>query len=215
MQPHGHIIVPLKSGNKVVGVLYLYLPADVEVEEFKMNLLESMASQVGMAIDNARLYSETKKMSLHDPLTGLANRRFMDITLQQAINLAERYDKPLCVAMIDVDFFKKFNDNKGHDAGDKMLTMVAQKIHSGERASDMTARYGGEEFILIMPEADLRGARLAAERIRQNIEDTLEVTVSVGVAMYNKGTSYEELIKAADMAMYKAKENGRNRVECA
>jgi diguanylate cyclase (GGDEF)-like protein len=73
----------------------------------------------------------------------------------------------------------------------------------------------GEEFILIMPEADLRGARLAAERIRQNIEDTLEVTVSVGVAMYNKGTSYEELIKAADMAMYKAKENGRNRVECA
>jgi diguanylate cyclase (GGDEF)-like protein len=215
MQPHGHIIVPLKSGNKVVGVLYLYLPADVEVEEFKINLLESMASQVGMAIDNARLYSETKKMSLHDPLTGLANRRFMDITLQQAINLAERYDKPLCVAMIDVDFFKKFNDNKGHDAGDKMLTMVAQKIDSGERASDMTARYGGEEFILIMPEADLRGARLAAERIRQNIEDTLEVTVSVGVAMYNKGTSYEELIKAADMAMYKAKENGRNRVECA
>jgi diguanylate cyclase (GGDEF)-like protein len=139
----------------------------------------------------------------------------MDITLQQAINLAERYDKPLCVAMIDVDFFKKFNDNKGHDAGDKMLTMVAQKIDSGKRASDMTARYGGEEFILIMPEADLRGARLAAERIRQNIEDTLEVTVSVGVAMYNKGASYEELIKAADMAMYKAKENGRNRVECA
>jgi diguanylate cyclase (GGDEF)-like protein len=154
-------------------------------------------------------------MSLHDPLTGLANRRFMDITMKQAITLAERYDKPLCVAMIDVDFFKKFNDNKGHDAGDKMLIMVAQKIDSGKRASDMTARYGGEEFILIMPEADLRGARLAAERIRQNIEDTLEVTVSVGVAMYNKGASYEELIKAADMAMYKAKENGRNRVECA
>jgi diguanylate cyclase (GGDEF)-like protein len=215
MQPHGHIIVPFKSGNKVVGVLYLYLPPDVEVEEFMRNLLESMASQVGMAIDNARLYRETKKMSLHDPLTGLANRRFMDITLQQAITLAERYDKPLCVVMIDIDFFKKFNDNKGHDAGDKMLIMVAQKIDSGSRASNMTARYGGEEFIVIMPEADISGARLAAERIRQNIEDTLEVTVSAGVAMYKKGSSSEELIKAADMAMYKAKENGGNRVECA
>jgi len=214
MQPHGHIIVPLKSANKVVGVLYLYLPVDVEVEEFNRNLLESMASQVGMAIENARLYRETKKMSLHDTLTGLANRRFLNITLQQAVNLAERYDKPLCVAMFDIDFFKKFNDLQGHAAGDKLLAKVAGVIARGGRASDLAARYGGEEFMLILPESDLNGARQAVESIRQNIADSLEATISAGVAMYKKGSSYEELIKAADMAMYKAKENGRNRVEC-
>jgi diguanylate cyclase (GGDEF)-like protein len=215
MQPHGHIIVPFKSGSKVVGVLYLYLPADIELEEFRMNLLESMAGQVGMAIDNARLYGETKKMSLHDPLTGLANRRFMNITLQQSINLAERHNKQLCVAMFDVDFFKKYNDTRGHDAGDKLLAMIADKITLGSRESDLAARFGGEEFLLIMPESDLKGARLAVDRIRQSIEDTLEVTISAGVAIYKKGSSEEELIKAADGALYKAKENGRNRVECA
>ncbi len=215
MQPHGHIIVPLKSASKVVGVLYLYLPADVELEEFKRNLLRSVAAQVGMAIDNALLYGETKKMSLHDPLTGLANRRFMDINLQQAVTLAERYDKPLCVAMFDIDFFKKYNDTRGHAAGDKLLTLVAGKIAMGSRESDMAARYGGEEFLLILPESDLSGACLAVDRIRQKIEDTLDVTISAGVALYRKGSSGEDLIRAADGALYKAKENGRNRVECA
>jgi diguanylate cyclase (GGDEF)-like protein len=215
MQPHGHIIVPLKSANKVLGVLYFYLAADVELQHLKRNLLESMASQIGMAIDNARLYGETKEMSLHDPLTGLANRRFMDANLQQAITLAERYSKPLCLAMFDIDLFKKYNDKKGHDAGDKQLFMVADKIARSSRDSDLAVRYGGEEFMLIMPETDLSGARMVADRIRQNIADTLEVTISAGVAKYIKGSSAEKLIKSADMAMYKAKENGRNRVEIA
>jgi diguanylate cyclase (GGDEF)-like protein len=215
MTPHGHIIVPLTSANKVIGVLYLYLPADIELDDFKKDLLQSIGNQVGMAIDNARLYGETRKMSLHDPLTGLANRRFMDINLQQAVTLADRYDKPLCVALFDIDFFKKYNDTKGHGAGDKLLAMVAGKIAMGSRESDLAARYGGEEFLLILPESDLNGARLAVDRIRRNIEDTLDVTISAGVALYRKGSSVEELIRAADGALYKAKENGRNRVECA
>jgi diguanylate cyclase (GGDEF)-like protein len=215
MQPHGHIIVPLKSANKVVGVIYLYLPADLELEPFKKNFLDSIAAQIGMAIDNARLYGEAREMSLHDPLTGMANRRFMDTSLQQAITLAERYNKPLCLAMIDIDKFKKYNDRKGHDAGDKQLIMVAEKITRISRESDQAARYGGEEFILILPETDLSGARILVDRIRQDIEDTLEVTVSAGIARYEKGSAAEELIHSADMAMYKAKENGRNRVELA
>jgi len=215
MQPHGHVIVPLKSANKIVGVLYLYLPVDLEVEQFKRGLLESMASQIGMAIDNARLYGETKEMSLHDPLTGVANRRFMDNNLQQAVTMAERYTKPLCLAMFDIDLFKKYNDEKGHNAGDKQLFMVADVIAKSSRESDLAARYGGEEFILILPETDLSGARMVVERIRQNIADSLEVTVSAGIAKYKKGSSAAELIKSADMAMYKAKENGRNRVEIA
>ena len=215
MQPHGHIIVPFKSANKVVGVLYLYVPADSNLEELNSNLLENLSAQVGLAIDNARLYGETKKMALHDPLTGLANRRFMAINMKQAISLAERHYKSLCVAMFDIDFFKNYNDTKGHDAGDKLLIRVAEQIATSVRNSDMVARYGGEEFLLILPESDLSGARQVVDRIRKKIEETLEVTVSAGVAMYIKGFSGEELIKAADKALYKAKENGRNRVECA
>ena len=215
MEPHGHIILPFKSATKVVGVLYLYLPADAEVENIKVNLMERMASQVGMAIDNARLYGETREMALHDPLTGLANRRFMDIKLQQAIALAERYDKPLCLSLLDIDFFKNYNDSKGHDAGDKMLTMVAEKISLGIRKSDLAARFGGEEFLIILPESDMAGTRMAVERIRQDIEDSLEITISAGIALYKKGSSDEDLIRTADSALYLAKENGRNRVECA
>ena len=215
MQPHGHIIVPFKSANKVVGVLCLYLPADIELEEFKIKLLESISAQVGIAVDNARLYGETREMALRDPLTGLANRRFMNINMQQAIALSERYGKPLCVAMFDIDFFKKYNDTKGHDAGDNLLAKVAGEIATGARESDLASRFGGEEFLLILPESNLDQARLAVDRIRQSIEDTLEVTISAGVAMYKKGTSDVELIRMADGALYKAKENGRNRVECA
>ncbi|MFC1843807.1 diguanylate cyclase [Thermodesulfobacteriota bacterium] len=215
IQPHGHIIVPIKSAHKVVGVFFLYLPADTEVGEFNGSLLESIASQIGMAIDNARLYGEAKKMALHDSLTGLANRRLMFISLKQAVKLAERYGKPLCVAMFDIDFFKKFNDTRGHDAGDKLLAKVADKITMSIRESDLVARYGGEEFLLILPESGLSPSRLTVDRIRKNIEETLEVTVSAGVALYEKGSSIEDLIKAADEALYKAKENGRNRVECA
>lgn len=215
MSPHGHIIVPLKSVKKVVGVLYLYLPPEVELGGFKTNLLESMAAHIGMAIDNARLYGETKEMSLHDPLTGLANRRFMDTSLQQAITQAERYNKPLCLVMFDIDLFKKYNDRKGHNAGDNQLIMVADKIARSSRGSDLAARYGGEEFILIMPETDMSGARMVVDRIRQNIADTLEVTISAGISKHKKGSSAEELIRSADMAMYKAKENGGNRMETA
>lgn len=215
MQPHGHIILPFKSANKVVGVLCLYLPADIELDEFKIKLLGNISVQVGIAIDNARLHGETKEMALRDPLTGLANRRFMNINMQQAIALSERYDKPLCVAMFDIDFFKKYNDTRGHDVGDNLLTKVAGKIAAGTRESDLASRFGGEEFLLILPESNLNQARLTVDRIRQNIADTLEVTISAGVAMYKKGTSDKELIRMADGALYKAKENGRNRVECA
>ena len=214
-QPHGHIIVPIKSGQKVIGVFFLYLPADTEIGEINSSLLESVASQIGMAIENARLYGEAKRMALHDPLTGLANRRLMFISLKQAVKLAERYGKPLCVAMFDIDFFKKYNDSMGHDAGDKLLVKVAGNISMSIRESDLVARYGGEEFLLILPESDLSHSRFAVDRIRKNIAETLEVTVSAGVAQYKKGSSIEDLIKAADEALYKAKENGRNRVECA
>ena len=215
MEPHGHIIVPLTSGVRVVGVLYLYLPEGLAVDDAYRDLLQSIGTQIGMAIDNARLYGETRKLSLHDPLTGIANRRFMDLNLQQALSLAERYHKPLVVAMFDIDFFKKYNDSHGHAAGDQLLAKVAGLISKGSRDSDMAARYGGEEFLLILPETDLAGGRVAAERIRKSIAEQCGVTISAGLAQHHPGGNQEQLVKAADAALYAAKEKGRNRVEAA
>lgn len=216
MEPHGHLIIPLHSGNKVVGVLYLYLPAGTEVEESNRELLMSIGNQIGMAVDNARLFEETKRLSLHDPLTGLANRRFLELNLGKAIDLAERYRQPLAVAMLDIDHFKKYNDTHGHAAGDELLVKVAEIISTYSRRTDHPpARYGGEEFLLTLPETRLDGARIVAERIREGIGSNLGVTVSIGLAQFVAGNSRDELVEAADAALYRAKEHGRNRVECA
>jgi diguanylate cyclase (GGDEF)-like protein len=213
MEPHGHIIIPLLSGKKVLGVLYLYLPAGTVVDESNRELLLSIGNQIGLAVDNARLYEETKRLSLHDPLTGLANRRGMEINLKHAIDLAERYRHPLTIAMLDIDFFKEYNDTHGHAAGDELLTRLARRIASSIRTSEQAVRYGGEEFLLIMPETGLDGAKAATERIRQEIGNELEITVSIGLAQFQPGSSQDELVKAADTALYLAKQKGRNRVE--
>lgn len=215
MEPHGHIIVPLTSGAKVMGILCLYLPEGVTIDVSYRTLLQSIGAQIGMAIDNARLYGETRQLSLHDPLTGLANRRLMDLNLQQAIGLAERYRKPLAIAMFDIDYFKKYNDCHGHTAGDRLLVQVANLLSAGSRNVDLIARYGGEEFLFIMPETEITGAQLAAERIRQSIAEKCGITISIGIALFKAGDSQEQLVKAADRALYRAKANGRNRIEFA
>lgn len=214
MEPHGHIIVPLLSGNRVLGVLYLYIPADTEVDESNRGLLMSLGSQIGMAVDNARLYEETKRLSLRDPLTGLANRRCMETNLEEAIAFADRYRHPLAVAMLDIDYFKKYNDTYGHSAADKMLVRVAQMLTGLSRVVDQVSRYGGEEFLLILPESDLNSAGIIAERVREAIRDDLGITVSIGLAQYRPGRDRDELINVADEALYRAKQNGRNRIEC-
>lgn len=214
MEPHEHIIVPLLSGKRVVGVLSLYLPTGTEVDESSRELLMSIGNQIGMAVDNARLYEEAKLLSLRDPLTGLANRRGLETNLDEAIALADRYRHPLTVAMLDVDYFKKYNDTYGHSAGDKVLVRVAQKLTCFCRAVDLAARYGGEEFLLILPESDLAEARIVAERLREAISNELGVTVSIGLAQFRPGRGLHEMVNAADLALYHAKQNGRNRVEC-
>ncbi len=216
MEPHGHIIVPLRSGTRVVGVLYLYLPVDTDVEESNLELLKSIGNQIGLAVDNVRLYEETKRLALHDPLTGLANRRYMEMNLKKAIALAERYHHPLTVALLDIDHFKAYNDTYGHTAGDELLIEVAGKLIEGTRTTDQpAARYGGEEFLLTLPSTDLEGAGILAERIREAIGIDLGITVSIGLVEFQPGISRDALVNAADQALYRAKEDGRNRVECA
>lgn len=213
MIPHGHIIVPLKSAKRVIGVLYLYIPADIEVDDYKKGLLLGIGNQIGIAIDNSRLYSEAKKQSYYDPLTGLANRRLMDISLTKAIALARRYGKKLSVIMLDIDLFKRYNDTNGHAAGDELLVTVATVLREQVRDSDTAVRYGGEEFLLILPEATIENAVKVAERIRKQVSESTPVTISCGVAAYSEDTGWAELVNAADKALYVAKEKGRNRVE--
>ncbi|MEW6117493.1 MAG: diguanylate cyclase [Nitrospirota bacterium] len=214
LSPCGHIILPLKAKDKVFGVLCLYLPPETEVEERILALLSSVGNQIGIAIQNARLYEETRALSLRDPLTGIGNRRLMDIELERSFAVARRYDKQLSILMLDIDHFKEYNDRHGHAAGDAVLAKVAGLFTENMREADYAFRYGGEEFTILLPETDTAMACEVAERIRKAVEKRTEVTVSIGIASYQEHMKKEdELVRKADNALYQAKNKGRNRVE--
>jgi diguanylate cyclase (GGDEF)-like protein len=158
-------------------------------------------------------HRELRELSLRDPLTGLANRRLMEVMLDKDFASAKRLETPLAVVMMDIDYFKKYNDTCGHQAGDRLLTALARITLKAVRDMDLMVRYGGEEFLLVLPGTNLEQGRTVAERIRVAVETRSPVTVSIGIAEFVPGMkSKEELIKAADIALYKAKESGRNRV---
>jgi diguanylate cyclase (GGDEF)-like protein len=216
IRPHGHIIIPLRSPNKIIGVLYLYLPPDIELSKSKLLLLETIGSQIGTALENARLYEETKRLSLRDPLTGLSNRRLMEIVLERLMAEGRRYKTPFSALMIDIDSFKKYNDTYGHSAGDTLLLRISEIIKDSIRSSDVPIRYGGEEFLVLLPETDKNSASETAERIRREIALRTPVSVSIGVASYDDSVSSgKEVIDRADFALYRAKQSGKNRVEVA
>lgn len=158
-----------------------------------------------------------------DDLTGLYNRRWLKKMLDRQMRRSQYSKDPLSILVIDVDHFKKFNDNHGHLAGDHVLRLVAQTMINSVRPTDLVTRYGGEEFIIILPNTERAGARVVAERFCHEMsamtittkEDLAlpKVTVSVGVAQMREGEEMEDLIRRADQALYQAKENGRNRVE--
>jgi len=174
------------------------------------------------------LVSVNKKLeylALYDELTGLANRRNFDETLLRQFNLAKRNKSPLSLIICDIDFFKIYNDTYGHQQGDDCLEAVAKVIGCiAERPTDKACRYGGEEFVLILPDTNLQGGLIIAEKLRQalvaeNIPHkgssiAAYVTLSLGLATYTgQVATASELLKAADDALYRAKDNGRNRVE--
>lgn len=156
-----------------------------------------------------------------DDLTGVGNRRFLTHMLDQEKSRADRMGGTFCVAMLDLDFFKRVNDTYGHAAGDKMLKVFGQVAQQALRKIDYFGRYGGEEFMLIMSDTNIDGARVKADRLRADIESTrfndidpkLVQTVSIGIAEYRRGESTEQIQLRADKAMYKAKSKGRNRIE--
>ncbi len=212
MSEHGNVILPLKSHDKVVGVLSLYIRPETKISELDFMLLTTLANQIGIAVNNARLYEEAKTSALHDHLTGLPNRRFMQIQMEKTVDTSKRYGEYLSVIMLDIDHFKRYNDTLGHVQGDRLLIDLAGILSKEIRSSDFVFRYGGEEFLIILPRTDSKLAYEVAERLRKTVETETEVTVSLGVSTYHEGSDSEKLIQIADTALYRAKGEGRNRV---
>ncbi len=181
----------------------------------------TMAQELESLIN--QLQGEKEKLeeiAYTDPLTGLYNRRFFFEEAKKLYELAKRHNEPFSIIMMDVDNFKRVNDEYGHDVGDMVLKKLAEVIKNSVRASDIAARFGGEEFIIALPKTDEEGAVLVAERIRQEFKkskvvvDSLEVrtTVSVGVSTYRGDQTLDQLIKEADEALYRAKKTGKDKV---
>jgi len=153
-----------------------------------------------------------------DHLTGLANRRYFQERLGEAMSLALRRNNPLSVALADLDFFKSVNDTWGHDSGDLVLREFAALVRGECRQEDLAVRFGGEEFLILMPQTTAEQARVLAERIRQRLEtlnilgNDYRITVSIGIAELGSADTQDALLKRADVALYRAKEEGRNRV---
>lgn len=162
-----------------------------------------------------------ERLAVTDGLTGVFNRRYLDTTLDEELSRAGRHGRPLTIAMIDIDHFKRFNDAHGHQAGDRLLRDLTKLMGQNVRAEDRIARYGGEEFVIILPETPLGDGVVVAEKLRQVTADrfpigggrAFPVTISIGLAAFpGDGTTGGELIRAADERLYRAKAGGRNRV---
>jgi diguanylate cyclase (GGDEF)-like protein len=178
---------------------------------------------VGVGLLSSILITEQnhlRSLSLTDPLTGMNNRRGLDYLLGLVVPSIIRNGKSISAIAMDIDFFKKINDTYGHDGGDEVLKAFSKMLQTCPRASDLSSRLGGEEFVIILPDTPLEGALTVAEKIRQKVEeleiyhgnDTIKLTSSFGVASQYENIDTDSLLKNADKALYKAKEEGRNRV---
>jgi diguanylate cyclase (GGDEF)-like protein len=206
---------------EVVGYKDHILAVHVETIRDAAGAVVGSAALIRDVTEEKRLEDRLRLLSVTDALTGLRNRRFLDQTLPYEVERARRYGVELSVLMFDVDHFKRFNDEHGHDTGDRVLKAVAEAARRAVRRVDIPCRFGGEEFLIILPDAAEAGARHTAERLRRTVEETridgLAVTVSVGLASYTvvRPATWGALVEAADKALYVAKAAGRNRVAVA
>jgi diguanylate cyclase (GGDEF)-like protein len=232
-QVKANLVVPLLQGEKLWGLLVAqHCTQPRQWQLWEIELLKQLATQVGIAIQQAELYQqlevanqELKRLATLDGLTGLANRRRFDEYIEQEWQRLAREQEPLSLILCDIDFFKLYNDTYGHQAGDDCLKQVATALrHSVKRPADLVARYGGEEFAVILPHTTAAGALCLAKSIHQQVRQlrlahpgstvSQYVTLSLGVAglIPCSGVTPAKLIAAADAALYEAKTTGRDRV---
>ena len=215
---------PLKSEDEITGCIIARSTIE-KLSKRDIDYLEQLTHQAAATINRANTYSTILQYATLDALTNLNNRRQFETRLGQEIAIAKRQNNPLCAMMIDIDFFKKVNDTYGHAAGDEVLRTVASIIKDALRESDIPARYGGEEFAVLLPFTKIDEAKIVGERLRASVEDTpitinadspekqdIKVTISMGLAEYDKAETGEALFERADKALYNAKKSGRNRV---
>ena len=224
-----YLCVPLVAQGETLGVLYVedktsllaLSPQAVQVEQATLTRrANAVAERVSLALANLKLRELLRNQSIRDPLTGLYNRRYLEESLNRELHRANRTGRNVSLVMLDLDHFKHFNDTFGHQVGDILLKEVAGVIKSRVRAGDLACRYGGEEFSLILAEVDSEGTHRCVESIRDAIKhlslhhrgQTLgTITVSAGIATYPAhGDNSEDLIHAADEALYRAKKAGRD-----
>ncbi|AMT90166.1 MULTISPECIES: GGDEF domain-containing protein [Pseudomonas] len=185
--------------------------------------LESLLSCLLYPMRNALLYRAATQSALRDPLTGAGNRVAMEQTLQREIDMSRRHAQPLSVLMLDIDHFKRVNDDHGHGAGDDVLRAIAASIKAQLRNVDMVFRYGGEEFLILLSNTGREAAAMVGERLRQATQSEeyfadgqlIEITVSLGCSTLLPGESADSLLRRADSALYVAKREGRNRLAMA
>ncbi len=213
-------VVPIHNGKENFGCAVVTSGRD-NMTDTEINFLSLFANQIELAITVADLFQEVKKQAITDPLTGIFNRRYFEDNIVKEAERALRLKQPFSIIAMDLDFLKKINDTYGHQYGDTAIKTIAGVLKKEARSIDIPARIGGEEFDLLLAGVDSKGALTAAERIRKAIESQVietigGVTASIGVATFLEHSDrIDELIELADQAMYKAKLNGRNRVEIA
>ena len=220
----GYLCLPLVVSGEIMGLLHLEMREGEAAE--RSDSLRSLAAMVGEAIklglSNVSLRIALREQATHDPLTGLHNRRYLEDTLSREMHRAARSGLPLCAVMIDIDHFKLFNDTHGHEAGDTALRAIGHMLQENLRKSDVAVRYGGEEITIIMPDSSLEDVQQRVEQLRQMVGQlelqvgggkTATITISAGVARL-QGTDMtpDQLLRAADRALYAAKVGGRNQM---
>ena len=222
-----HICIPMVVQGSALGVFHLIAASakdspDLEQQlKDKRRLALTVSEQISLSLANIKLREMLRDMSVHDPLTGLFNRRYLNESFRREIHRAGRKGASIGVIMLDIDYFKKYNDTLGHDAGDAFLQELGRFLQKNTRLSDIVCRYGGEEFVVVLPEAPLEATKERAEYLRnkvkhlkiehEGIKSIRETTLSLGVSVFpDNGTTAEEVIKAADEALYDAKNKGRD-----
>jgi diguanylate cyclase (GGDEF)-like protein/PAS domain S-box-containing protein len=220
----GYLCLPLVVRGETLGLFYLDLPAGMSPEQALSwrQLAVTVSEGIKLSLSNLKLREIMREQATHDPLTGLFNRRYLDDTLARELIHAQRHNNPTSIAMLDIDHFKRFNDTFGHEAGDLVLRELGSVLRANARKSDIACRFGGEEFVLVLLDSPLEASRQHLEKICSQVK-ALQVrydeqllgtlTLSVGIVEASEhDLAAEELLRAADKALYAAKRAGRDRI---
>lgn len=217
-----YMCIPLKTPEKTYGLLTIVFSSKVEISSYYQDILLRAANDIIAAITRLELRDTLMSQAMQDFLTGLYNKRYLDEHLKIEISRAKRKKGQLAIIMADIDYFKRINDEFGHEAGNKILQLISNFLKQSMRSYDTACRYGGEEFVLLMPDTSLEVARQRAEIMREGVKSLSVInndrplsgiTLSFGVAVFpDHGVSMEAILEAADHALYQAKEQGRDRV---